>query len=196
MELSKQKQTEAKKLNVTVQYLIFADLMSVGYSEEDAYNIAFQDNAALSEKQNKGIRTNIIESAKFRKLLEARRNRVKEGIATPIDLDEVELVDTNEVLKEILRSAKQQPVGSKERADLYAKYNDIKKESEQGTEDETDTINFMFPLKCNQCPLLFAYNEEMKKNINDGGEAIRPVEMNRVIKLAHRIIQASKDAEE
>ena len=34
MELSKQKQTEAKKLNVTVQYLVMADLMSIGYSEQ------------------------------------------------------------------------------------------------------------------------------------------------------------------
>jgi hypothetical protein len=36
----------------------------------------------------------------------------------------------------------------------------------------------------------------MKKCTNEKGEIIRPVEMNRVIKLAHRIIQASKDAEE
>ena len=173
-----------------------ADLMAIGYSEEDAYTIAYPENEAMSVQQNTGIRTNIIESSKFKKLLEARRTRVKEGIATPIQLEEVELVGTEEVLKEILRSAKQQPVGSKERADLYAKYNDIRKENEQGTEDETDTINFMFPLKCNQCPLLFAYNEEMKKCTNEKGDIIRPVEMNRVIKLAHRIIQASRDAEE
>ena len=183
MELSKAKQNEAKKLNVTTQYMVMADLMAIGYSEEDAYTIAYPENEAMSVQQNTGVRTNIIESAKlkivtfqiismmnkklivlakFKKLLEARRTRVKDGIATPIQLEEVELVGTEEVLKEILRSAKQQPVGSKERADLYAKYNDIRKENEQGTEDETDTINFMFPLKCNQCPLLFAYNEEMK----------------------------------
>lgn len=196
MELSKAKQNEAKKLNVTTQYMVMADLMAIGYSEEDAYTIAYPENEAMSVQQNTGIRTNIIESSKFKKLLEARRSRVKEGIATPIQLEEVELVGTEEVLKEILRSAKQQPVGSKERADLYAKYNDIRKENEQGTEDETDTVNFFFPIKCNQCPLLFAYNEEMKKCTNKKGEIIRPVEMNRVIKLAHRIIQASKDAEE
>jgi len=33
MELSKQKQIEAKKMNVTMQYLVMADLMAVGYSE-------------------------------------------------------------------------------------------------------------------------------------------------------------------
>lgn len=192
MELSKAKQNEAKKLNVTTSYLVMADLMAIGYAQDDAYAIAFPDNAALSVQQNTGIMTNVIESAKFKKLLEGRRSRVKDGIATPIELDEVELVGTEEVLKEILRSAKQQPIGSKERADLYAKYNDIKKENEQGTEDETDAIHFMFPLKCNQCPLLSAYNEEMKKH---NGTEIRPVEMTRVIKIASKIIQAARDAQ-
>ena len=196
MELSKQKQTEAKKLNVTTQYLVMADLQSIGYSEEDAYKIAFPENEALAVQQNNSIRQNILESAKFKKLLDNRRQRVKDGVATPVSLDEVELVGTEEVLKEILRSAKQQPIGSKERADLYAKYNDIKKENEKGTEDETDAISFFFPAKCNQCPLLYAYNEEMKKNTDSQGKIIRPVEMGRVIRLAQTIIQAAIDAAE
>ena len=196
MELSKQKQTEAKKLNVTIQYLAMADLMSIGYSEQDAYTIAFPENEALASQQNDSIRKSIVESAKFKKLLDNRKQRVKDGVAAPVELEDVELVGTEEVLKEILRSAKQQPVGSKERADLYAKYNDIKKENEQGTEDETDAINFYFPAKCSQCPLLYAYNEEAKKCKDEKGNIIRPVEMGRVIKLSHKIIQAALDAEE
>ena len=196
MDLSKQKQTEAKKLNVSIQYLVFADLLAVGYSEQDAYVIAYPENEALASQQNDSIRKNIVESAKFKKLLDNRKQRVKDGVATPVELEDVELVSTEEVLKEILRSAKQQPVGSKERADLYAKYNDIKKENEQGTEDETDAINFHLPLKCSQCPLLYAYNEETKKCKDEKGNIIRPVEMGRVIKLSQKIIQAALDAEE
>ncbi len=192
MELSSTKVKEAKKLNVTVQYLVFADLLSVGYSESDAYIIAFPENIALSAQQNNSIRNNIVESVKFKKLLDSRRSRVKEGIATPVALDEIELVGTSEVLKEILRSAKQQPIGSKERAELYAKYNDIKKESEQTSDDETDTISFYFPLKCNQCPLLYSYNDFLKEK---GLKEVRPVEMGRIMNIAHTIIQAAKDAE-
>ena len=66
MDLSKQKQTEAKKLNVTLQYLVMADLMAIGYSENDAYTIAYPENAALSLQQNASIRNNIIESVKFK----------------------------------------------------------------------------------------------------------------------------------
>jgi len=193
MDLSKQKQTEAKKLNVTVQYLVMADLMAVGYSENDAYIIAYHENEGLSVQQNNSIRTNIVESVKFKKLLENRRTRVKDGVAAPVMLDEVELVGTEEVMKEILRSAKQQPVGSKERADLFAKYNEIKTKNEQGVEDDTDNINFVFPLKCNQCPLLYSYNEYLKEH---GEVEIRAVEMNRIMSLSHKIIQAAKDAEE
>lgn len=192
MELSKTKQTEAKKLNVTVQYLVMADLMAIGYSENDAYDIAYPENAALAQQQTNSIRNNIIESAKFKKLLENRRSRVKDGVATPVMLEEVELVGTEEVMKEILRSAKQQPVGSKERADLFAKYNEIKTKSEQGVEDDADNINFVLPLKCNQCPLLYSYNEFLKEN---GLQEVRPVEMGRIMSIAHKIIQAAKDAE-
>lgn len=192
MELSKQKQTEAKKLNVTVQYLVMADLMSVGYSENDAYMIAFPENEALSVQQNNSIRNTILDSVKFKKLYENRRSRVKDGVAAPVQLEEVELVSTEEVMKEILRSAKQQPVGSKERADLFAKYNEIKSKNEQGTEDDTDTINFVFPLKCNQCPLLYAYNEYRKEN---NIKEVRPVEMGRIMSISHKLIQAAMDAE-
>lgn len=192
MELSKQKQTEAKKLNVTVQYLVMADLMAVGYSENDAYTIAYPENAALSVQQNNSIRSNILDSAKFKKLFDSRRSRVKDGVAAPVQLEEVELVSTEEVMKEILRSAKQQPVGSKERADLFAKYNEIKAKNEQGAEDDTDTINFVFPLKCNQCPLLYAYNEFRKEN---NIKEVRPVEMGRIMSISHKIIQAAMDAE-
>lgn len=193
MDLSKAKQTEAKKLNVPVQYLVLADLCAIGYSEQDAYTIAYPENEALAVKQNNSILANIIESSKFKKLLENRRNRVKDGVATPVMLDEVELVDTQEVLKEIVRSARQQPIGSKERAELFAKYNDIKTKHEQGVGDETEAINFVLPLKCNQCPLLYSYNEYVKEN---GGNEIRAVEMNRIINLSQKIIQAAIDAVE
>ena len=192
MNISSPKIREAKKLNVTIQYMVMADLMAIGYSENDAYSVVYTENAMLSEQQNNSIRNNIVSSAKFKKLLEIRRSRVKEGVAVPVSLEEVELVSTEEVLKEILRSARQQPVGSKERADLYAKYNDIKRESEQVSVDETDAINFVLPLKCNQCPLLYAYNDYLRGH---GEKEVRPVEMGRIMELSHKIIQAAKDAE-
>lgn len=190
--LSKQKENEAKKLGVTIQYLVMADLMAVGYSEEDAFVIAYPENMGRAEYVNSSVRKTVVESAKFNKLLEDRRSRIKDGVAAPARLDEVELVGTEEVMKEILRSAQQQPLGSKERAELFAKYNEIKTKNEQGIEDDSDNISFVFPLKCNKCPLLFSYNEHMKEN---KGKEIKPVEMGRIIDMAHTIIQAAEDAQ-
>ena len=193
MDLSQVFKKQAKKLGVPESYIVYADLMSIGYSENDAYTIAFPENAGLSQKQNESIMKSVLVSPKFKKVLEQRRENIKSGVAIPIPVDEIELVGTEEVLKEILRSAKQQPSGSKERADLFAKYNDIKRENEQTVNNEQDSIMFAFPIKCYQCPLLHTYNEYRKET---GERELRPVEMERVIKLADSIIKKAKKKEE
>lgn len=192
MELSQAFQKKAKKMNATPQYVLLADLIAIGYSEIDAYTIAYPENEALSAQQNKGIRENILSSAKFKKVFDERCSHIKSGVAIPVPVEDVELVDTDIVLKEILRSAKNQSLGSKERADLFAKYNEIKKESDQTVNDESDNISFFFPLKCNMCPLLYAYNDYVGKN---GGGELKPVEMERVMRLSKTIIKAATDAE-
>lgn len=192
MELSQAFQKMAKKMNATPQYVLLADLISIGYSELDAYTIAYPENEALSVQQNKGIRENILSSAKFKKVFEERCQHIKSGVAIPENMDSLELIETEEVLKEILRSARNQPIGSKERADLFAKYNDIKDEYEHTVKDDDDSISFFFPLKCNQCPLLYAYNDYMKRH---GEKGFKPVEMDRVMRLSRTIIKAATDAE-
>ena len=179
---------QAKKLNVPEAQVILADLLSIGYSESDAFTIAYPENAALSEQQKKSIRDSVLNSSKFKKVHEERRANILSGVSVPIPVDDIELVSTDEVLKEILRSAKQQAIGSKERADLFAKYNDIKKESEQTVNKEQDSIMFAFPIKCYQCPLLASYNDFRKKN---GEKELKPVEMDRIIRLADNIIKKS-----
>lgn len=186
LDLSPSFKKQAKKLGCTEQNLLIADLLSIGYSESDAFAIAYPENAALSINQRKNIQDSVLNSSKFKKVYEERRANIKSGVSVPIPVDEIELVGTEQVLKEILRSAQQQPVGSKERADLYAKYNDIKKESEQNSNNEQDSIMFAFPIKCYQCPLLHTYNEYRKEN---GEKEVRPVEMERIVRLADIIIK-------
>ena len=177
---------QAKKLGVPEAQIVLADLLSIGYSESDAFAIVYPENAVFSPQQQKSVRDSVMKSKKFLKVFEERKANIKSGVSIPIPVEEIELVGTDEVLKEILRSAKQQPIGSKERADLYAKYNDIKKESEQTVTNEQDSITFAFPIKCYQCPLLHSYNEYRKEN---GEQEVRPVEMERIIRLADKIIK-------
>ena len=193
MELSLPMKKAAKKLGCPEQYIILADLISIGYSDNDAYTIAYPENASLSAQQNMSIREKIIKSEKFKKVFEDRHANIKSGVAVQIPLDDMELVGTEEVLKEILRSAKQQPSGSKERADLFAKYNDIKRENEQSVSVQQDAITFAFPIKCYQCPLLQAYNEYKKEH---GEEEIRPVAMERIIRMAEKVFKKVKNAQQ
>lgn len=186
MELSLSKTNEAKKLKATVSEVVFADLLSLGYSEEDAYIIAYPEDTALSSQLQKSNRNDIVGKTRFRQLCEVRRNKNASYLSVPSNVEDVELVDADVVAKEVLIAAQKQPVGSKERADLFAKYNDIRTKNEQVVEDTTESIRFSLPLKCNMCPLLYAYNQERREQ---GEKEIRPVEMERVIRLADRIIR-------
>lgn len=192
MELSLSKTNEAKKLKATTAELVFADLLSIGYSEEDAYIIAYPDDQALSLQLQRSNRKDIVGKTRFKQLCDIRRNKNSSYLSAPSDVLDVELVGAEEVAKEILLSAKKQPLGSKERADLFAKYNEIRAKNEQVVEDSTDSINFSLPLKCNQCPLLYAYNQMLEEQ---GENKMRPVEMDRVLRLADKIIREAMGEE-
>ena len=192
MELSTPKTTEAKKLKCTVSELVFADLLSIGYSEMDAYSVAFPEDAALSVQLQKANIEDITKKTRFKHLCEERRKKNESRLSTPQRSDCIQLIGAEDVAKEILLSAKSQPVGSKERADLMAKYNDIRKNNEQTAEDVTESIQFYLPVKCNDCPLLMAYNEWQIRNKE---REIRPVEMEGIIRKSSLIIQQAKENE-
>lgn len=147
-EYSNKLKKEAKQNNVPVQTLIMADLMAIGYSKADAYNIAYSTNATYSQAQNKHIRDSIIETDAFDDLLQ-QRTHLHTGLNT--NPDEVEMITEMDVAKDILRSAKQQPVGSKDRADLMSRYYDIVKKIGAST-DGQDSVKVWLPLTCHICP--------------------------------------------
>lgn len=183
MELSQAKQKEAKKLGTTVQYMVMADLVSIGYSEQDAYTIAYPENIALSAAQNKTIRENITASQTFRSLLE---RRTEKNVPSEISLPDVELMGKEQTARLIMQSAMKQPSDSKERIEGLMKYSDLMGYKKEDAGDTRDTIMFAFPIKCYQCPLLYSYNEYRKQN---GERELRPVEMDRVIRQAADIIK-------
>lgn len=171
---------ELKKYNTVEQMLVMADLMSVGHEAVDAYIIAYPENRQYPEKQDRAIMEQILASAKFKKLLEARKERIKNGAAVPVSLEETDLIDSDEVAKEILRSAKSAPIGSKERADLFLRYDEIMQRNKVDVdEDSTDSINFFFPIKCDQCPLFVEMNKVREESEQP---QVPPVEMDTIIR--------------
>lgn len=189
MKLSKNKLNEAKRLGIKPEWLIAADLITVGYTEDDAFEISHSlISITKSALQNDNIKREMLGSPVFRKALEARMDAHRENAA--VIGEDGELIDKTQTAKLIMRAAMKQPNDSKERIEGLMKYADImgyKKDDVEAGMDES--ISFFLPLKCDQCPLLKAYNKEMEKQ---GGETIRPVEMGHVIKTAKAAIEKAK----
>ena len=194
MTLSPLKTKEAKSLKVSVQEMVLADLLSIGYSEEDAYTIAYPDDAMLNSQAKKSAMNEIIYRDKFKQLCDTRREKNASFLSVENDAENLDLISAEDVAKEVLLAAKKQPVGSKERADLMAKYNDIRNENKKEIADPNeDPVQFFFPIACEKCPLLQTYNEFIaKKNENKPRDKwvmeVIPDEMQRICEQADKRI--------
>ena len=163
MEYSKRIEKEAKKYGVPAQSLILADLCSIGYTEAEAYSIAYAENSMLSFQQNQSIRDGITKSGRFKEMLNDRIEKLGSRVALP-DGEDVELISTEEAAKQVLRVAQSLPERSKERGEMFQKYTELlRKNSTVDVEPEEDSIRIYLPLKCNDCPLLQEYNEKQKE---------------------------------
>lgn len=191
MELSVEKTKEAKKYGLKASHLVFADLLSLGYMKNDAYMVAFSDIVGLGEYKWKNDRDEILANPAFQNMLEDRRKVNACKLEFSGDASDVELIDNETTAKEILKIARQMPENSKERGEMFMKYADLTRKNDQKTEEIADTINFYFPVKCHQCPLLFAYNEFVKKKKTN--DELRPVEMEGIIRGAAPIIKKAKE---
>lgn len=194
MTLSPLKTKEAKSLKVSVQEMVLADLLSIGYSEEDAYTIAYPDDSMLNSQAKKSAMSEVINRDKFKQLCDTRREKNAGFLSVENDAENLDLISAEDVAKEVLLAAKKQPVGSKERADLMAKYNDIRNENKKEIADPNeDPVQFFFPIACEKCPLLQTYNEFIaKKNENKPRDKwvmeVIPDEMQRICEQADKRI--------
>lgn len=185
MDVSKNLEDKAKKYGASVRELIMADLVGIGYTENDAYAIAYNGVTPMQVYQIREAREKALKKAGYKRALSARLEQ--QGMSEHLPTDgEDELIDKRKTAKLIMNAALKQPNDSKERIEGLMKYADImgyKRDTEDV--DTTESISFFFPLKCNQCPLLIAYNESVK-------DKIRPVEMGRIIEMAQPIIKKAK----
>lgn len=190
MELSTEKTKEAKKLGFSVSELVFADLLSLGYMKNDAYAIAFPEMMGMNMQNVNAERDKLLAKPAFKNFLEERRRINASKLEFSGDAQDVELIDNEMTAKEILKIARQMPENSKERGEMFMKYADLTRKNDQKTEEMTDTINFYFPVKCHQCPLLIAYNDFMKGRKTK--EELRPIEMEGIIRAAKPFIDKAR----
>nr|DAJ98092.1 MAG TPA: hypothetical protein [Caudoviricetes sp.] len=163
MEFSKRVEKEAKKYGVDAQALVMADLLSIGYTTNEAYEIVYQENGVLNFQQNQSIRDGITKSGRFKEMLNDRIGKLSSRVVLS-DGEDIELMSTEDAAKQVLRVAQSLPEGSKERGEMFQKYTELlRKNSTVDVEPEEDSIRIYLPLKCNDCPLLQEYNEKQKE---------------------------------
>lgn len=159
MEYSARLRKEAGRYNVPVQTIIMVDLMGIGYTENEAYSIAYSENARLSKQQNISIRENITQAVGFSDILKDRGRVVKAKPSTETHMgDTTPQMSKDEVAAQLKVQIDMLPDGSKEKADVLMKYADLfamKKEEKKG--DEEEVIKVWMPLTCDLCPYKKSY---------------------------------------
>lgn len=178
MVQNEQIQKLAKRMKVEPEMIVFADFLFLGYHEVEAYLMAYPNDESLSLSMMKRKRKSIICSNKFKEICGERRELFERTLSVPNDISEIELIGSERVAKEILATAMYQPLGSKQRAEFFAKYYEVLRDALitiQGSTEETDNINSYFPDKCNQCLFLIIYNKHWRRYLKEhDGEEIEP----------------------
>lgn len=170
MELSKRIIKEAKKYAIDPATLVMADLITIGYTPNEAYDIVYQENAVLNFQQNQSIREGITKSGRFKEMVNDRIDSLRSRLPLK-DNEDMELMSTEDAAKQVLKAAQLLPEGSKERGEMFVKYTELlRRNSTVDAEPEEDSIRIYMPLKCNDCPLLQEYNERQKE-IEDAKKA-------------------------
>lgn len=158
MDFSNTIKKKAGALGVKPEYMIMADLMAIGYNERDAFLIAYPDESIKSESTIANKIQNITLSERFKKLKTDTRKRLKENLKVKSDTsDNLDLISGEDVAREVLKSAIHQPTGSKERAELFIKYQELMRKNDVSDDVTEEPIQFYLPLCCDQCPLMIAH---------------------------------------
>lgn len=155
MELSARLKKEAEKRGMPAETLLMADLMAIGYTENEAYNIAYTSNAILSKKQNVSIRENITSTPDYEALVRERQTIIGErlGVPSATTSGSTEQLSKDEVASQLRRQIELLPDGSKEKADVLMKYADLfSYKKEEPKNEEEDVIRVWVPLTCDICP--------------------------------------------
>lgn len=161
MEVSTHLKKKAKGYNTTWQYLAMADLMAIGYSESDAYAIAFSENTALAMQQNNAIKTAIVKSDKFQELLLTRKRALAKNAATKKDENgDIELIGAEETAREILKIAQSMPEQSKERGEMFVRYADLIRKNDTQTAEDDERVIIYMPMKCTMCPAKIEFEDK------------------------------------
>lgn len=193
LEPSPRLKREAARIGCDPNHIILADLILSGYSEAEAYDIAYSEDTIMTAKTRISNRERVFSSEGYKRAYDekkAARRFVSEDI-----LDR----GKEDVLKELNMMASKE-TDTKMKSELLMKIAEIKQMKKDVTSDSEDPVQFFFSLSCSQCPLLQRYNDFIR-NKNKGLEhdkwvvEVRPDEMQRIVEQADMAINEARNRE-
>ena len=166
MDYSIELKQVAKDNKVPVPTYVMADLVSIGYSPEDAYFVAFGlANGSQTDKANEGILQNLVNSNSFATLVLKRQK------AHSIPTDDVpdELFSKERVAREMLASAMNLKKDDPNRVAGLMKYADLMGMKKEEVKTDEEPTSYYLPLKCGICPFMDFYYKYKRGEITDEG---------------------------
>lgn len=167
MDYSIELKQVAKENKAPVPTYVMADLVSIGYSPEDAYYIAFGlTNGSQTDKANEGILQNLMNSNSFATLV-LKRQKAHSVPTAQDDLDE--LFSKERVAREMLASAMKLKKDNPNRVAALMKYADLMGMKKEEVKTDEEPTSYYLPLKCGLCPFKDFYYKYKRGEITDEG---------------------------
>lgn len=163
MEYSKRLKAEAKGYGLPVQSLVLAYLLVCGFTDNEAYEIAYRENETLSKTQNISIRENIVQNPNFKEIVEKIREKVT-GSAGSLPISgsrQSEQLSKDDIATILRRQMDALPDGDKAKTDAAIKYAELYQYKKDDPKDENDYLpHIWLPQACFICQ----YKEFYEKN--------------------------------
>lgn len=168
MDYSIELKKKAKEYKVSTGTFVMADLVAIGYSQEDAYYIAYgRENSGLTDKQNDDMCQNIVNSNSFGTLV-LKRQKAHSIPTNEVIFDQGDLFSKEQVAREMLASAMKLKKDDPNRVAALMKYADLMGMKKEEVKTDEEPTSYYLPLKCGICPFKDFYYRFKRGEVLEG----------------------------
>lgn len=161
LDYSRRFKAENKKYKISPTERAMADLVSLGWQPQDVYIAIGLYKPALSDEYNKEQIEKMITDKEFAEYNKMREKNIRRGILKQSvkeingeeEDDDINLIDKEEVLKQMLRSALSLPQNDPNRVKMLMQYAELQQMKKEEVDTEDNTVHYYLPLSCNNCSL-------------------------------------------
>ena len=169
MDYSPKTTKTAKKLMMSVNELAMSELMAIGWSQTDAYIVAFNKGLSKTEEELRKITDDIVAKQQFRKHMEEVNLKIKEeNIAASKRMTDdgdtfIEQSSKEYTLRQLVAAREAYQPGSSDWLKINQQIIDVTQMKKDEIKEEDNTIHYFLPLRCYQCALFQRENEKKSK---------------------------------